>query len=181
MSRLAKKAIPVPAGVEVSQAGGLVKVKGAKGTLSRKLPPHTAMKLQDGKIVVSSAGSHPNTKAFLGLAWATIRNMVQGVTKGFTKELLLEGIGFRGKVEGKKLVLSIGFTHNVETVIPDGLKVEVGGKKSEEITISGADKELVGQWAAALRMNRPPEPYKGKGIRYKGEHVKLKAGKRVGA
>ncbi len=180
-SRLGNKPIQIPAGVEVKLEGRTVKVKGAKGTLSKPLPPSTSISIEGSNLSVKTDGSHDNCKAFHGLAWALIRNMIQGVTKGFLKELLLEGVGFRAKVEGKKLVLSIGFSHPVELPIPEGLKVEVGGKKQEEIVITGADREVLGEWVAKVRKSRPPEPYKGKGIRYKGEHVKLKAGKRVGA
>lgn len=181
VSRLGKKPIKVPGGVDVSLREGVVHAKGPNGTLQRALPQTTDLQVVDGEVLVTSQGGHPNAKAFHGLARSLVQNLVTGVSEGFTKELQLEGVGYRAKVEGKNLVLSLGYSHPVEMPIPEGLKVEVGGKKQEEVKITGADNELLGEWVAKVRRKRPPEPYKGKGIRYKGERIKLKAGKRVGA
>jgi large subunit ribosomal protein L6 len=181
MSRLGKTAIQIPDKVEISVVDGMVKVKGPKGNLEKPLPPSTSFKIEGKLLTVESDGVHPNARAFHGLARALIQNMVTGVSIGWKKELLLKGIGYRADVQGKKLVLSLGYSHPVEMQIPEGLTVEIIGKKKEELTISGISRELLGEFAANVRSKRPPEPYKGKGVRYKDERVKLKAGKRVGA
>ena len=181
LSRLGKMPVSIPGGVEVSVETDKIKVKGPKGSLQQPFPPTISAKVSDGNILVETDGNHPNSKAFHGLGRALIQNMVIGVSEGWTKELLLEGVGYRAKVEGNNLVLSLGFSHPVEMPIPEGLSVNVTGKKNEEVTITGADRDQLGEWAAKVREKRPPEPYKGKGVRYKDERVKLKAGKRVGA
>jgi large subunit ribosomal protein L6 len=181
MSRLGKKPIQIPAKVEIACKDGVVTVKGPKGTLSRPMPPTTAFTIEGSTLRVQSDGSHSNAKAFHGLARALIQNLLTGVSEGFSKELALVGVGFRGEVKGKVLNLSLGFSHPVEMPIPEGLKVEIIGNKKDEILITGIDRDLLGEFTANVRSKRPPEPYKGKGVRYKDERVKLKAGKRVGA
>lgn len=181
MSRLGKKTIQVPAKVEVAVKDGVVTVKGPNGTLSRPMPLTTSFSIEGSTMKVETDGKHPNSKAFHGLARALLQNLITGVSTGWSKELALIGIGYRGEVKGNTLVLSLGFSHPVEMPIPKGLKVEVIGNKKDEIVISGADRDLLGEFTANVRSKRPPEPYKGKGVRYKDERVKLKAGKRVGA
>lgn len=181
MSRLGKTAIKVPTGVEIAVQEGIVKVKGPKGSLERPMPPGTSFAIEDGLLRVATDGKDPNSNAFHGLARALIQNMVTGVSTGWTKHLEMVGVGYRAQVNGNTLVLSLGYSHPVEMPIPEGLSVEVLGKKQEEFTISGISRELLGEFAANVRAKRPPEPYKGKGVRYKQERIKLKAGKRVGA
>ena len=180
MSRIGKKAIVIPAKVEVKLQGQKVSVKGAKGNLNWELPQGIAGSVADGKVTFSIVGGKTGYSALHGLARAMVNNMVIGVSEGFTKELELVGVGYRAKIEGKKLVLTVGYSHPVELVIPEGLAAEVG-KKQDNVIITGIDKQKVGEWAAVLRRVRPPEPYKGKGIKYKTETIKIKAGKKVSA
>ena len=181
MSRLGKKPISIPDKVEVSVSGATVKVKGPKGEMSLDLPPTTSIEIEGKEITVLSDGSHANSKAFHGLARSLLQNNVTGVSDGWSKTLELVGIGYRAESKGNTLTLSLGYSHPVEMEVPAGLSVEVGGKKKEIVTITGADRQLLGEFAANVRSKRPPEPYKGKGVRYSDEHVRLKAGKRVGA
>ena len=176
MSRLAKKEIPIPKGVEVKISAEKIIVKGPKGELNIALFEGILVKQEEIGLIVSIDEKKKATKAILGLSWALIRNMVEGVSKGFEKQLSLVGVGFRANVKGTKLDLQIGFSHPTFLEIPKGLQVAVD-KKAVEITISGADKQLVGSFAATVRAMRRPEPYKGKGIRYKDEYVRKKAGK----
>jgi large subunit ribosomal protein L6 len=182
MSRIGKKAIQIPPKVEVKLTGQKVSVKGPKGTLNWEIPSAIAATVGDGKVTFTIPGKDKSGKisALHGLARAMTNNMIVGVSEGFTKELELVGVGYRAKIEGKKLVLTVGFSHPVEMLIPEGLAAEVG-KKQDNVVITGIDKQKVGEWAAVLRRIRPPEPYKGKGIRYKGELIKIKAGKKVSA
>ncbi len=176
MSRIGNKPIAVPQGVEVKLEDGWVVVKGPKGELREKMLPGIEIKLEEGIVrVVNTQPEDKQHRAWHGLLRSLIANMITGVTEGWKKELQLVGVGYRAKLEGKKLVLSVGFSHNVEVEIPEGLEVKVD--KNTEITVSGIDKYQVGQLAANIRAVRPPEPYKGKGIRYKGEQVRRKAGK----
>ncbi len=175
MSRLAKKAIALPKGVEVKISKDGVMVKGPKGSLSRKLYEGIAAKVSEDGIMVTQEG-RKISKAMLGLYWALIRNMVEGVSKGFEKRLSLVGVGFRASVRGRDLDLQIGYSHPTCLKIPEELQVKVD-PKALEIIITGIDKQLVGGFAADVRSLRKPEPYKGKGIRYTGEYVRKKAGK----
>ncbi len=175
MSRIGKMPVVLPQGVNVSIDGTTVKVKGPKGELTQRFHEDLTIKQDDGKIVVSI----PDDKAYdamHGLTRALINNMVKGVTDGFSKTLEIEGVGYRGELQGKDLVLALGFSHPVPVQAPAGITFTVD-KSQRVITIEGANKETVGQVAANIRSLRPPEPYKGKGIRYQGERVRRKAGK----
>ena len=174
MSRIGKKPVEIPQGVEVEVEGTFVKVKGPKGELSFKFHPDAIIEKQDGKIVVKRKSNRPFHRALHGTVRAIIANMIEGVTKGFTKTLELIGVGYRAAVEDQSLVLKVGFSHPVRVTPPPGVKFEVSGKK---IKVLGIDKQAVGDVAARIRKIRPPDPYKGKGIRYEGEVVKRKPGK----
>ena len=177
MSRIGKKPIGIPKGVTVDLRGGVCSVKGPKGTLKRDLPPHVKVKVEDSNIVVERVSEERRFGAFQGLARALLANMVIGVTTGFEKKLQLEGVGYRVKMQGSnQLVLNLGYSNPVEFDLPKGIEVDVG-EKGLLFTIKGSDKELVGQIAATIRSFRPPEPYKGKGIRYADEKIRRKAGK----
>ena len=177
MSRVGKKPVPIPAGVTVSVAGGAVKVKGAKAELSHRILTGTSVVVEGNEVKVSSPQATRNP-AF-GTMRAQIANMVLGVTTGFSKTLEIVGTGYRAAMEGKKLVLQLGFSHPVEFMPPAGITIKV--ENPTRLTISGADKALVGQVAADIRGFRPPEPYKGKGVKYEGEYIRRKAGKAAGA
>lgn len=176
MSRIGKKLISIPQGVNVTLSGQKVMVKGPKGTLTRELPVEVKVELDDKVVRVTPAGEGRRFDAFHGLARALLANMVTGVSVGFQKKLQIVGVGYRATLEGKKLVLSLGFSHPVEFPLPEGITVEVGDK-GLSFTVSGFDKELLGHTCATLRGFRPPEPYKGKGVRYATEVVRQKAGK----
>lgn len=176
MSRLAKNPVIVPAKTEVTISGNEVRVKGPKGTLVRSVGPAVAIEVATEGVVVRPLGNSPAARASVG-TWAShVRNMIAGVNTGFTKKLLVEGVGFKWDVAGKTLNLSLGFSHPVKMPIPEGLTV-VADKGT--LTISGFDKELVGQFAANVRALKKPEPYKGKGIRYEGEVIRRKQGKKA--
>lgn len=175
MSRIGKMPVALPKGVSVSIKGTTVEVKGPKGTLTQTFHDDMTIQQEDGNIVVAT----PEDSAFdamHGLTRALINNMVKGVTDGFTKILEIEGVGYRGELQGRNLVLALGFSHSVPVEAPAGINFTVD-KSQRVITIEGADKQSVGQVAANIRKLRPPEPYKGKGIRYQGEKVRRKAGK----
>lgn len=175
MSRIGKMPVALPKGVAVTIDGSTVKVKGPKGELSQRFHEDMTIKQEDGRIVVSIPDD-PAYNAMHGLTRALINNMVKGVTDGFTKILEIEGVGYRGELQGKNLVLALGYSHPVPVEAPDGITFLVD-KSQRIITIEGSNKETVGQVAANIRSLRPPEPYKGKGIRYQGERVRRKAGK----
>jgi large subunit ribosomal protein L6 len=175
MSRIGKLPIRVPAGVTVSVAQGQVQVKGPKGTLSHFVVPHVAVEVKDGVVHVARDGDDNAARAAHGLMRATIGNLVKGVTKGFTKELQVVGIGYRADIKGKNLVMQLGYSHPIEFPIPQGIQIEAS--KENKITVTGIDKHQVGQVAAIIRDFRPPDHYKGKGVRYVDERVRLKAGK----
>lgn len=176
MSRVGKKPIEIPEGVQVNIEDRKVTVKGPKGELFREVRPEIKVELKEGKIFVKPEAKTKNTKAFWGLTRSLLNNMVEGVTEGYEKKLEIQGLGYKAKIEEDDLVLMVGFTHPVKIKIPKGIKASV---EKNIITISGIDKELVGLIAAKTRKVRPPEPYKGKGIRYVGEWVRRKAGKKV--
>ncbi len=179
MSRIGKKAIPLPKGVEVKVDNGHVVVKGAKGTLEYDLPPAIGLQVSDNDVVVTCQDeNNKQAQAFHGLARALINNMVTGVSEGFKKELEIQGVGYRSELKGKTLILSLGYSRPIEFKVPDDVTVEVDPKRNV-IAVSGIDKQKVGQVAADIRNCRPPDAYKGKGIRYLGEHISLKEGKRA--
>jgi len=176
VSRIGRLPIPIPKGVDVRIDGLTVTVKGPKGELTKTFPEGVTIAVEDGKIVVRRVSDNRRHKAFHGLTRALLANMVEGVTKGFEKKLEIEGVGYRAELQGKDLVLWVGYSHPVRLQPLPGVtfKVERGGR---EITVQGIDKQVVGEMAARIRRVRPPEPYKGKGIRYAGEHIRRKAGK----
>ena len=176
MSRVAKNPIPVPAGVEVNLAAGKISVKGPMGSLTQALTANINVEHADGQLVISTRDESREAHAMSGTARALLANMVLGVSKGFEKKLNLVGVGYRAQAQGNKLNLSLGFSHPVEHVMPEGIKVETPSQT--EILIKGVDKQLVGQVAADVRAYRKPEPYKGKGVRYADEVVVLKETKK---
>ena len=177
MSRIGTKLIDLPTGVTVEVKGTAVHVKGKKGELVYELLPEVSVELADGKVKVTRKGDSTAARARHGLTRSLLSNMVKGVADGHEKKLEIIGVGYKAQPKGKMLVLSLGFSHNVEMVIPSGIELLQDEKNKNLLTIRGADKQLVGQFAAELRSLRPPEPYKGKGIRYTDEHVRRKAGK----
>ena len=176
MSRIGKKPVEIPAGVEVKLDGLEMFVKGPKGTLTKKFHPEIKINMGDKEITVERPSNNAFHRSLHGLTRALINNMVVGVTDGYFKELQMIGVGYRGELKGKNLILHIGYSHPVYVVPPEGVTLEFNPKTSE-IKVSGIDKELVGLTADKIRSIRKPEPYKGKGIRYKGEHIRRKAGK----
>ncbi|TMG09895.1 MAG: 50S ribosomal protein L6 [Chloroflexi bacterium] len=175
MSRVGKMPIAIPSGVEIRIDGTHVAVKGPKGELSRELNREMRIEQKDGQIVVSRPSEQPRHRAMHGLTRSLVANMVAGVTAGFSKTLELQGVGYRAQMQGRNLVLAIGYSHPVNVPPPPGIEFEVEG--TSKITVKGINREQVGQTAADVRKIRPPEPYKGKGIRYTGEYVRRKAGK----
>jgi len=175
MSRIGRKVIAVPKGVSIEQAEGEIRVQGPKGALARRLPPAVEMQLEGAELRFHRTEERKAARAFHGLARAMVANMVVGVTQGFTRELQIEGVGYRAEVAGKTLTLALGFSHPVVLEVPEGLSVSVEGVN--KIKIEGIDRDRVGQFAAELRSLRPPEPYKGKGVRYSDERIRRKVGK----
>ena len=175
MSRIGRQPIAVPAGVTVTvDAENVVTVKGPKGTLTRKLDSAMNVAIEEGQVVVTRPNDLKRNRSLHGLSRTLIANMIEGVTNGFTKELEINGVGYRAQKQGKKLVLSLGYSHPVEMEDPEGITTTDDGNK---ITVAGIDKEKVGQFAAEIRFKRPPEPYKGKGIKYVNEVIRRKEGK----
>lgn len=181
MSRIGKKPVEIPAKTKVEVKGQHVAVEGPKGKLEFNVPSPITVAVKDGKVIASTTQMDRTGKSRWGLTRSLIANMVKGVNDGYSKQLLVEGVGFRAAVQGTALNLSIGFSHPVIYQIPPGIKIAVAdtSDKKPQITIEGADKQLVGEVAASIRRFYPPEPYKGKGIRYVGEQVRRKAGKTV--
>jgi len=175
MSRIGKKIIAIPEKTEIEISAGVVTVKGPLGTLSVTLHPEVKMEKTAEGIVTTILKETPETKALWGTFSSHIINMIEGVTKGFTKKLIVEGIGYKADVKGDALVMALGFSHPINLPIPAGLKVLT---EKGSITISGIDKHLVGQFSASIRDYKKPEPYKGKGIRYDGEVIRRKQGKK---
>ena len=176
MSRVGNAPITVPSGVEVSISGSSISVKGSKGTLERDLPGGITVREEESTLLVERPDDTGESKAFHGLSRSLIQNMIVGVTEGFTKELQIQGVGYRATAKGSNaLELALGFSHPVNITAPDGIELEV--PQQTQILVKGIDKQLVGQVAADIRKWRKPEPYKGKGIRYAGERVIRKAGK----
>jgi large subunit ribosomal protein L6 len=177
MSRIGKKPIEIPAGVSVSLSPGRVMVNGPLGELSRQVPRRMKVEQSDGEIVVSRPTERGDDRALHGLTRSLVANMVEGVTKGFEKRLEIQGVGYRAALRGQSLELSVGFSHPVVVDPPAGITFEV--PSPTEVIVKGIDKQQVGQTASEVRAVRPPEPYKGKGIRYQGEYVRRKVGKRA--
>lgn len=176
MSRIGKLPVAVPAGVEIKLGeGNQLTVKGPMGTLERKLSPDMHIAMEDGQIVVTRPSDLKKHKALHGLTRTLIFNMVVGVTQGYAKNLEINGVGYRAAKAGKKLTLTLGYSHPVEMEDPEGIETIVEG--TNKITVKGIDKEKVGQFAAEIRTKRPPEPYKGKGIKYSDEKIRRKVGK----
>lgn len=176
MSRIGKVPIPVPDGVRVEVRDGELTVRGARGELRRRLVPEVTLRQEGPLLIVTPVRTGGKAVALYGLTRTLVANMVRGVTEGFEKKLEISGVGYRAQLQGRVLSLSVGFSHPITYDPPDGVEFEVGAR-SNEITVRGIDKELVGQVAAEIRGFRPPEPYKGKGIRYVGERVRRKIGK----
>jgi large subunit ribosomal protein L6 len=177
MSRIGRKPIDIPSGVFVDLAPGRVTVKGPNGELTQAVPARMKIEQDDGSIVVQRPTERGPDRALHGLTRTLIANMVEGVTKGFEKRLEIHGVGYRAALRGNAVELSVGFSHSVVKEAPDGITFEVPAPN--QIVVRGADKQQVGQVAAEIRRVRPPEPYKGKGIRYEGEYVRRKVGKRA--
>ena len=176
MSRIGKKPIEIPQGVEVKITGQQIMIKGPKGELSQGVRPEIKVEVKEGKIFVTSQIETKKSKALWGLTRALLQNMTKGVVEGYEKKLEIEGVGYRANLEGQDLVLNVGFSHSVKIKAPEGIKFAV---EKNIITVSGIDKGLVGQTAAKIRGVRPPEPYKGKGIKYVGEQIRRKVGKKA--
>jgi large subunit ribosomal protein L6 len=177
MSRIGRKPVPVPEAVTVEIAPGNIAVKGPKGELKQTFSPDMAVEQSDGVVTVARPTDRGEHRALHGLTRSLIANMVEGVTDGFEKRLEIQGVGYRAALKGKNLELALGFSHSVAIEAPEGIDFEV--PQPTEIIVRGIDKQLVGQVAADIRKRRPPEPYKGKGVRYKGEQVLRKVGKRA--
>lgn len=177
MSRIGKQLIVIPAKVKVELNGRKIRVDGPKGKLEWELPKRTGLKVEGANILVSRDGDDAEAKSLHGLSRALVNNMVKGVSEGFVKKLEIQGVGFKAAVVGKVVNLSLGFSHPVNYSIPDQIKVTV--EENTKLTIEGPDKHIVGKVASEIRAYYPPEPYKGKGVRYAGEHVVRKEGKTV--
>lgn len=176
MSRIGKKPIQIPKNVEIKIEDQKVLVKGPKGELQREVRPEIKIEIKEGRVLVSPQKETKKTKAFWGLTRTLLFNIIKGVTEGYEKRLEIQGLGYKAILEGEDLLLQIGFSHPVKIIKPEGIKFSI---EKNIITVSGINKELVGQIAAKIRKIKPPEPYKGKGIRYLGEEVRRKAGKKV--
>lgn len=176
MSRIGKKPVPIPAGVTASIDGGQLSVKGPKGTLSMPLADQVTYALEEGSISVQPINSTKRARSFWGMQRTLIQNLINGVTSGFSKTLEITGVGYRANAQGRNLKLQLGYSHDVDMAIPEGLEVKTPDQTTVEI--SGNDKQMVGQFAAEVRRWRKPEPYKGKGIKYRGEFIFRKEGKK---
>jgi large subunit ribosomal protein L6 len=177
MSRIGRKPIEIPEGVTVDVKPGAVMVKGPKGELSQTVSSQMTVAEEDGTLTVARPTDRGDDRALHGLTRSLIANMVEGVTEGYSKQLEIQGVGYRARLQGKALELSVGYSHPVSIAAPDGIEFEV--PQPTQVIVRGIDKQLVGEIAARIRRVRPPEPYKGKGIRYVGEHVRRKVGKRA--
>ena len=176
MSRIGKKAVPIPSGVTANVEGQTVKVKGPKGQLQVVLPDDVVVKMDKGEVKVDPRSETKRARSMWGTSRTLVNNLVTGVTKGYEKKLEITGVGYRAALQGKNLQLALGFSHDVVYPVPDGISITV--PKPTEIVITGMDKQKVGQVAAEIRAFRPPEPYKGKGVKYAGEQIALKEGKK---
>ena len=175
MSRIGKKPISLPAGVEVSIDGNIINVKGPKGVLTQEIPQDITVVLEGQELFMQRPDDNKKHRELHGLSRALVANMIEGVTKGYEKRLEMVGVGYRAQMQGKRLVISAGYSHPIEVDAPEGIEFEVPAVN--KIVIKGIDKQLVGNTAAEIRAIRKPEPYKGKGIKYEGEQIRRKAGK----
>lgn len=178
MSRIGRKPIAIPAGVDVKIDGGVVTVKGTKGTLTQKVHPNMTVSIEDGMVHVTRPDDEKENRALHGLTRTLIANMIEGVTNGFKKELDVNGVGYRVLKQGKDLVMTLGYSHQV--IVSEIPGITIDAPTANKVVISGPDKQLVGQFAAEVRKKRPPEPYKGKGIKYTNEVIRRKEGKTGG-
>lgn len=176
MSRVGKKPIAIPQGIDVEVKQDVIRVKGPKGELNYTFPEGVKIAVSDGKIIIERDNDSKTNRALHGLARSLVSNMVNGVSQGYTKVLEIIGIGYRAQMKGGKLSFTLGYSHPIEFELPEGIKAAVDEKQTT-ITLNGRDKQLVGQVAANIRELRAPDPYKGKGVRFAGERIKLKAGK----
>lgn len=180
MSRIGNRTLTIPAGVEVSVEGNKVTTKGPKGTLEFNFKNDSVdVKVEGASVVVTRKNDLKTSRQLHGTTNSVINNMIVGVSEGFKRELEINGVGYRFQVQGNKVVITAGYSHNVELVIPNGIKVEMPDKSTTELIISGYDKQAVSEFAANIRKVRGPEPYKGKGIKYKEEHIRRKEGKKA--
>lgn len=177
MSRIGKKPVAIPSGVTVEVNAGVVVVKGPKGELSYALLPEVDVAIEEGQAVVTRKDDEQESRARHGLTRQLIANMVEGVSKGYEKKLEIIGVGYKAQAQGKKLTLNLGFSHPIDFPVPEGIDVSQDEQNKNILIVFGIDKQLVGQVAADIRQYRPPEPYKGKGVRYTDEFVRRKAGK----
>jgi large subunit ribosomal protein L6 len=175
MSRIGRKELEVPKGVEVKVAAGVVRVKGPKGELSKSIHPRISVQVENGRVRVGRSSEEKADKALHGMVRNEIKNMVEGVSLGYARVLEISGVGYRAQVQGKKILLSLGYTHQIEFPLPAGIDAAID--KQTVVTLKGIDKQLVGQTAAEIRSFREPEPYKGKGVKYAGERIIRKEGK----
>lgn len=179
MSRIGKKAVPVPSNVTATVTGQNVKMKGPKGELSFNVPEELKVEKTNDGVLVSLINDNKPSRSRWGMTRTQIANLVTGVTQGYSHDLEIHGVGFKASMKGKDaIVLSVGYSHDVTIAIPAGVEVKVGGPKQDQVTVSGIDKQAVGQIAAEIRASRKPEPYQGKGVRYKGEYIFRKEGKK---
>lgn len=178
MSRVGKEPIEVPQGVEIHLEGNTMQVTGPKGTLNQKMHPSMLIQYEEGKLLVSRPSDSPVHRSLHGLTRTLVANMVEGVTKGFEKRLEIVGVGYRAEQQGPAIVFQLGYSHPIVFRPPEGITIQI--EKGTRLAVSGIHKQLVGQVAAKIRSFRPPEPYKEKGIRYEGEHIRRKAGKAAG-
>ena len=178
MSRIGKQPVLIPGGVTAEVSGQTVTIKGAKGECTYTAPACIAVAVEENSVVVSRTDESKFGKAMFGTVRSLVSNMVVGVSQGYKKELLIEGVGYKAVMQGQNIILSLGFSHDINYMIPDGIKVEVGSNGTS-VSVEGIDKQLVGQVAARIRDYSPAEPYKGKGVRYSGEQIRRKEGKAV--
>ena len=176
MSRIGKKPVELPSGVSASVSGQTIEIKGPKGTRSFTATDDVTITLEDNVVTVTPRGKSKRARQQWGMSRTMVANCVKGVTDGFKKELEINGVGYRAAMQGNKLVLSLGFSHPVEMEVPAGLKVSV--ENNTQVSITGADKQLIGQFASEVRSKRPPEPFKGKGVKYADEYIVRKEGKK---
>jgi large subunit ribosomal protein L6 len=179
VSRIGRMPIAIPQGVEVRSDGGFVRVKGPKGELASRIPPGIAVEVDKNEVRFARGGDEPQQRAWHGLVRSLVANSVEGVTKGFVRELEIVGVGYKAEVKGKTVVFALGYSHPINFPIPEGIAVALDAKAGK-LTISGADRQKVGQTAAEIRKLRVPDPYKGKGIKYANEVIRRKVGKAGG-